>query len=231
LFERFHRIEKARARSNEGSGIGLALVQELIALHGGSITASSVEGGGTTFTVRLPFGHAHLPADALVPVGRATTVSATADPFVQEALRWLPRAAPDADDGTAARSVHEETRLGGDAGPRSEAGGTTPARVLVADDNADMREYLARLLRTAGYQVTAVTDGQAALNAIRADHHHAQDRRAGPDRRRRNVRLARRAHPVAVVHAADGVQDDGREPSRGRPRYPTASRENMVGCR
>ena len=42
-----------------------------------------------------------------------------------------------------------------------------PARVLVADDNADMRDYLARLLRAAGYQVTAVTDGQAALDAVR----------------------------------------------------------------
>ena len=42
-----------------------------------------------------------------------------------------------------------------------------PARVLVADDNADMREYLARLLRTAGYHVTMVTDGLAALAAIR----------------------------------------------------------------
>ena len=66
LFERFHRIENARARSNEGSGIGLALVQELVQLHGGTIAAASIEGEGTTFTIRLPFGHAHLPADALV---------------------------------------------------------------------------------------------------------------------------------------------------------------------
>ena len=94
LFERFHRIENARARSNEGSGIGLALVQELIQLHGGTITAASTEGEGTTFTVRLPFGHAHLPADATVPAGHAATVSATADPFVQEALRWLPATRP-----------------------------------------------------------------------------------------------------------------------------------------
>ena len=53
LFERFHRIENARSRSNEGSGIGLALVQELVQLHGGTITASSTEGDGH---------HVHHPA-------------------------------------------------------------------------------------------------------------------------------------------------------------------------
>ncbi len=65
LFERFHRIENARARSNEGSGIGLALVKELVQLHGGTITADSTEGEGTTFTIRLPFGSAHLPDDGV----------------------------------------------------------------------------------------------------------------------------------------------------------------------
>jgi len=168
LFERFHRIENARARSNEGSGIGLALVQELIALHGGTITASSIEGEGTTFTVCLPFGHAHLPAGALVPAGRAVTVSAIADPFVQEALRWLPGVRQDGGDGTGAGPWHEEVLPGSAAGPSAQPGRALPARVLVADDNADMREYLARLLRTAGYRVTAVTDGQAALGAVRA---------------------------------------------------------------
>ncbi len=68
----------------------------------------------------------------------------------------------------AARPVHEEITPGNDADPSAQAGRALPARVLVADDNADMREYLARLLRTAGYQVTTVTDGQAALDAVRA---------------------------------------------------------------
>jgi PAS domain S-box-containing protein len=149
LFERFHRIENSRSRSNEGSGIGLALVQELVQLHGGTITAASTEGIGTTFTIRLPFGHSHLPADALAAASRAAAVSATADPYVQEALRWLP--------GT----THSEEIL-----PSAQA---LVSSVLVADDNADMREYLARLLRAAGYQVTTVTDGQAALEAVRAD--------------------------------------------------------------
>ena len=167
LFERFHRIENTRSRSNEGSGIGLALVQELVQLHGGTITASSTEGAGTTFTIRLPFGHAHLPAGALVPAGHTATVSATADPFVQEALRWLPGTAQDG-GGTGARPGHEEITPGNDTDPSAQAGRALPARVLVADDNADMREYLARLLRSAGYQVTTVTDGQAALDAVRA---------------------------------------------------------------
>ena len=166
LFERFHRIENTRSRSNEGSGIGLALVQELVQLHGGTISASTVEGEGTTFSIRLPFGHAHLLADALVPAGHGATVSAAADPFVQEALRWLPGTALDG-AATGARPVPEEITLG--ANPSAQAGGALPARVLVADDNADMREYLARLLRTAGYEVNTVTDGRAALDAVRGD--------------------------------------------------------------
>jgi PAS domain S-box-containing protein len=172
LFERFHRIENTRSRSNEGSGIGLALVQELVQQHGGTITASSTEGVGTTFTIRLPFGHAHLPAGALVPAGHAAAVSASADPFVQEALRWLPGTAQDG-GGTGTHSVHEEIPPGNDTDSSAAdssvlAGLARPARVLVADDNADMREYLARLLRSAGYLVTTVTDGQAALHAVRA---------------------------------------------------------------
>src|ERR1700745_87096 len=63
LFERFHRVEGSRGRTQEGSGIGLALVRELVKLHGGTIAVDSVEGEGTTFTVTIPSGTAHLPAD------------------------------------------------------------------------------------------------------------------------------------------------------------------------
>ncbi|MEU6896203.1 SpoIIE family protein phosphatase [Streptomyces sp. NPDC046557] len=161
LFERFHRIENAQSRSNEGSGIGLALVRELVGLHGGTITAHSSEGEGTTFTIRLPFGHAHLPADALAPASGSEAVSATADPYVQEALRWLPSSEASTTKPSAMVSVD------GPVYPQGSA--PVPARVLVADDNADMREYLARLLHSGGYEVQTVTDGRAALQAVRAD--------------------------------------------------------------
>ncbi|MGO4443279.1 SpoIIE family protein phosphatase [Mycobacterium sp. 2YAF39] len=156
LFERFHRIENVRARSNEGSGIGLALVKELVDLHRGSIEASSTENVGTTFTIRLPFGAANLPADQVAAADASRASSAVAEPFLQEALRWIP-----ADAGTTeASQAHDDVT--------SDAGGRKPVRVLIADDNADMRDYLTRLLRNDGYEVDAVTDGQQALDFVRA---------------------------------------------------------------
>ncbi|MFI2642114.1 SpoIIE family protein phosphatase [Streptomyces sp. NPDC018610] len=162
LFERFHRIENARSRSNEGSGIGLALVKELVGLHGGTITAESAQGQGTCFTIRLPFGSAHLPDDALRPAAGADAAHLAVDPFVQEALRWLP-------DEQAGGSPSEGPADHG--APQAATGGrvAAPARVLVADDNADMREYLSRLLSGAGYRVDTVIDGRQALEAIRTD--------------------------------------------------------------
>lgn len=154
LFERFHRIETTRARSTEGSGIGLALVRELVGLHGGTITADSREGEGTTFTIRLPLGTAHLPADEVAePRDTRMAASAVAEPYVQEALRWLP------DESGAAATILETQA--------AQAAGSGP-RVLLADDNVDMREYLTNLLGASGYQVSGVGDGEQALEAIRA---------------------------------------------------------------
>ncbi|MGY1591960.1 SpoIIE family protein phosphatase [Geodermatophilus sp. SYSU D00708] len=152
LFERFHRVAEARGRSGEGSGIGLAMVRELVVLHGGTIGVDSVLGQGTTFTVTLPFGTEHLPSDRLAEgAGDAPAVSPAATPYLTEALRWL----PGGDDGATA-----PVPLPG-AGARA-------GRVLVADDNADMREYVRRLLAPR-YDVRVVADGRLALEAALAD--------------------------------------------------------------
>jgi PAS domain S-box-containing protein len=166
LFERFHRVENARGRTHEGSGIGLALVQELVKLHGGAVTAASAFGEGTTFLVTVPLGTAHLPADR-IGEGRATApAGAGAVPYVEEALRWLP-SKPKEEGG---RVRKEESESKSSLLPPSSflfpPFQKDRPRVLVADDNADMRQYVARLL-AAQYAVDAAPDGEAALAAAR----------------------------------------------------------------
>src|SRR6202012_3873835 len=89
LFDRFYRVEGTAGRTQEGSGIGLALVQELVKLHGGTLSAVSEFGSGTTFRVCIPLGSQHLPPDR-IKLSRSTAHSATgAQAFVQEALGWI----------------------------------------------------------------------------------------------------------------------------------------------
>jgi PAS domain S-box-containing protein len=151
LFERFHRVDGAKGRSFEGSGIGLALVQELITLHGGRITVESELGSGSTFSVFLPYGTAHLPPDRVSTDKEAGRDSIRSDAYVEEALSWLPMNA-DEDAAGAYPSGGEVARSAG--------------RVLVADDNADLRGYISRLLSAHGYVVESVPNGRAALNAL-----------------------------------------------------------------
>jgi PAS domain S-box-containing protein len=165
LFERFHQSRGVRGRALKGTGIGLALVQELVKLHGGSIRVESTYGEGSKFVVSLPLG-----LDVLAPDQDSVTVApqpspSRVSPYLAEAARWLPDL------------VH------GDAGPIASLNGAEvfgpprPAlgskqqvgarsRVLVADDNGDMRLYLGRLLAGA-YEVEVVADGEVALAAAR----------------------------------------------------------------
>jgi diguanylate cyclase (GGDEF)-like protein/PAS domain S-box-containing protein len=154
LFERFHRIRGARGRTYEGSGIGLALVKELIGLLGGTISVESTEGRGTCFTVRVPLSVS--PPDDSADSGDSATLpgmnvnaNSLARTFIEEARRWLP-------------GCPEKTGEGGSPAP-------TSARILVVDDNADMRAYIFRLLREAGYAVTGAADGAAALMVCKAE--------------------------------------------------------------
>jgi signal transduction histidine kinase/serine phosphatase RsbU (regulator of sigma subunit)/DNA-binding response OmpR family regulator len=148
LFERFRRVRGARSRTHEGSGIGLALVQELVELHEGTVSMTSAVGVGSTCTVRLP-----LAAEVPEPGTHAapTTVAAA---YVEEALRWLP--------GAGEVAAQEDVVT-----PRAVATDVPRARVLIADDNADLREYLTRLLSRI-WEVEAVGDGRAALAAVAA---------------------------------------------------------------
>jgi PAS domain S-box-containing protein len=160
LFERFHRVEGSQARTHEGSGIGLALVQELVKLHGGTVDASSAPGRGTTFQVRLRFGSAHLSAERIIAQASPASAVIGAQVFVQEALRWLPDASTNtSSDMTALTQVATVT-------PDQRFASTFGARIILADDNADMRAYLGELLSPI-YAIEAVADGEQVLAAAR----------------------------------------------------------------
>jgi signal transduction histidine kinase len=158
LFQRFRRIEGAPRRSHEGSGIGLALVQELVEMHGGSIRAESVLGEGSTFSVTLPFGHAHLSRGQVVTDrGNSFALQGSALAYVQEAMGWLPG----------------RDRLKGEVTPAGEGpqGTSEPETaeekpvILVVDDNADMREYLISLLGWR-FKIVSAANGRRAMEQV-----------------------------------------------------------------
>ncbi len=156
LFQRFTRIDGARRRSHEGSGIGLALVQELVDMHGGSIQVKSAVNVGTEFTITLHFGQEHLSRGRVVGSRESDSLlqgSATA--YLQEAMGWLSKDDRLKDEVAAAITGDE---------PQDTAAGNAGQKpiVLLADDNADMREYVSGLLQ-GRFQLIEAGTGKTAL--------------------------------------------------------------------
>jgi signal transduction histidine kinase len=152
VFERFHRVAGVTGRAHEGTGIGLALVRELVELHGGRVSVTSAVGTGTTFSVQLPKGFAHLPAEAVAQQAQATHASREAAAHVADAERWL-----------RFTDVTGTVRQLSDGAPPA-----TRPRVLIVDDNADLRDYIRSLLAPV-YDVSTANDGLKGLAAARAD--------------------------------------------------------------
>jgi signal transduction histidine kinase len=140
IFDRFHRVA-AVGRTHEGAGIGLALVRELVELHGGEVQVASSLGSGSTFRVEIPKGCAHLPGESLDSAA-PVTMSVATQAHALEAARW---GAPV-------------------TGP--VATGRHAASILIVDDNADLRGYMRDLLLP-HYAVSTANDGAAALAMIR----------------------------------------------------------------
>jgi len=156
IFERFHRISEVQGRSLEGTGIGLAMVKELVKLHRGAITVESRLGEGSTFTVALPAGKDHLPEDRITGVPSGVTTLKHADAFVMEAMKWIPNEKGAPGEGSPGDEVNEQVQA-----PRT----IHPHTVLLADDNADMREYVGRLLSNY-YNVVTAMDGEDAFKKM-----------------------------------------------------------------
>jgi DNA-binding response OmpR family regulator/anti-sigma regulatory factor (Ser/Thr protein kinase) len=138
VFQRFHQVVRRPARGIAGTGIGLALVKDLVEAHGGRITLESTVGEGSTFTVRLPAARSNEPGEP-VPVGLA--------PLVEGLLAGA--GAPDTVDAQP---------------PAEDA--DAPLLLLV-EDNEDLRGYLTRLLSKDGWSVAAYADVPSALRLDR----------------------------------------------------------------
>ncbi|MFD1143402.1 ATP-binding protein [Larkinella insperata] len=150
MFERFHRVANAGGRTYEGSGIGLSLVHELVRLHAGTITVTSAEGKGSTFTVRMPLGKEHLPAGQILETSTWNGMSQLADSFLKEASTML-------EDDKPSNSLAET--------PATDNEVSKSTSILVVDDNADMRAYLSRLLEPY-FTVYTATNGADALDQL-----------------------------------------------------------------
>ena len=160
VFERFHRIEGTQARTYEGTGIGLALVLELVKLHGGNVRVESAVGGGSTFTVTIPRGKEHLPAERIQAAQSLTSTTIRAEAYFDEA-----RQCSGNQPGAAVHAAAPPKQAS--LAPRLEPSPSGKREMIVlADDNADMRQYLTRLL-SERYEVHAAADGLQALEATR----------------------------------------------------------------
>ncbi len=137
IFDRFYQVDNSETRTGEGTGIGLALVRELVKLMGGDIAVESRSGTGAAFSVTLPV----FPVVEGMPRFAPDDFSAPADgqqmPLLPEAQDYM-------------------------VSPPSDRAGEALPLVLLIEDNADVRHYLNQCLRDR-YRVMEARDGQEGI--------------------------------------------------------------------
>lgn len=149
LFERFRQAEGSANRSYEGSGLGLALVKELVELHGGQVAVDSTYGQGSTFTIWLQAGFAHLPPQQVIDVQAEIQPSRAAIELADVDMESQTAEAQDTAHTPEAQPVHALL-------PHTD---TSMPRILIVDDNPDLRSYVSGILREQGYQTWMARNG------------------------------------------------------------------------
>lgn len=155
LFERFRQADGSASRKYEGTGLGLALVKELTEIHGGRVKVESVYGEGTSFTVVLPVGKDHLPAEQVIEQSAAVEHS--------RAAVELADIQNETAEATAADPVEPLPVI-----ENEEISQVTGATILVVDDNPDLRTYVSSVLQRHGHQILTAANGALGLDQARA---------------------------------------------------------------
>ncbi|MEH2200427.1 response regulator [Nostoc sp.] len=156
LFERFRQAEGSANRSYEGSGLGLALVKELVELHGGQVTVESVYGQGTTFSLWLLTGNAHLPAQQILETPAEVNTSRASVELAD--LELVESTTDNIEDITINSSPHIDTQ---------DSALKTQHSILVVDDNPDLRTYVSEIFRRNGYRVQTARNGYEGHNTAK----------------------------------------------------------------
>ena len=157
IFDRFYQVDGSATRRHQGLGLGLALVRELTARHGGDVTATSDSGHGTTFVLRFPHAHRGMQSGM-------ENVEEKPDQLANDPLRTFDRKAS-ARALTTDEPAEAEEPI--EATPENTERTDLPL-LLVVDDEPDMRRYLMTMLRES-YRIIEAEDGISALEkAMRA---------------------------------------------------------------
>lgn len=151
MFERFHRVQNTTGRTHEGTGIGLSLVSELVKLLNGTISVASRQGVGSVFTVAIPLGKEHL-----LPTQIAEKADSLAD--------IMPEVYNQQTAGLVEKDYFRDAEI---IDNNAAAFGTAKkARVLIADDNEDMKDYIKSLLENE-YEIATAGNGMEALDKLK----------------------------------------------------------------
>lgn len=159
IFERFYRITGHYGRTHEGSGIGLALVSEIVRQHGGKITAKSIYGQGSRFIVMIPLGSKHLPIHQ-IKTSVDVNNSNSSKLYINEAMGWIHSA-----EKGPTLMIQKPKRVEDKKRHISTTKKKSALTILIADDNADIRDYIIRILQPY-YNVLAASDGVKAFEVV-----------------------------------------------------------------
>src|SRR5207342_1826545 len=111
-------------------------------LHGGAARVESVLDEGSQFTVTVPLGRAHLDPQHVKRSADLAPARTGAQSYVEEALRWLPELEQETEQPWLVSSRSSKLEVD----QKSDVPNSVRPRIIWADDNADMRGYVARLL-------------------------------------------------------------------------------------